>query len=73
MQKVLVLGVSGMLGSAVYQTLLSSSVEVLGTSRVSKNNFAFNASTDSIEEVINSHKTFAAAMKSHETHSEITI
>lgn len=52
MQKVLVLGVSGMLGSAVYQTLLSSSVEVLGTSRVSKNNFAFNASTDSIEEVI---------------------
>jgi hypothetical protein len=27
----------------------------------------------SVEEVINSHKAFAAAMKSHETHSEIAI
>jgi hypothetical protein len=27
----------------------------------------------SVEEVVNSHKAFAAAMKSHETHSEIAI
>jgi len=51
MEKVLVLGSTGMLGSAVVQVLSKSGAEVLGTSRQGKNDVSFNAELDSIEDV----------------------
>lgn len=56
MQKVLVLGSTGMLGSAVAQTIASSNTEVLGTSRQGNNSTTFDASTDLVEEVFKSFK-----------------
>jgi dTDP-4-dehydrorhamnose reductase len=56
MQKVLVLGSTGMLGSAVAQTIASSKTEVLGTSRQDNNSITFDANTDSVDEVFKSFK-----------------
>ena len=56
MEKVLVLGSTGMLGSAVVKILSTSNAEVLGTSRQDKNNIAFKADLDSIENVFKSFK-----------------
>lgn len=56
LQKVLVLGSTGMLGSAVVKVLSNSDTEVLGTSRQDKNNMAFNAALDSFEDVFKSFK-----------------
>ena len=56
MQKVLVLGSTGMLGSAVAQTITSSNTEVLGTSRQDNNSITFDANTDSVDEVFKSFK-----------------
>lgn len=56
MKKVLVLGSTGMLGSAVTQILSDSSTKLLTTSRHGKNSTSFSAGSDSIEDILISFK-----------------
>ena len=52
MNKVLVLGSTGMLGSAVAQMLSNNKNELLTTSRYGNNSSNFNAGLDSIEDIL---------------------
>ena len=56
MQKVLVLGSTGMLGSAVVQILSNGNTELLTTSRRGANTTNFDAGTDTIDDILISFK-----------------